>query len=75
VKVANATVDGPPHVEHELQRGAQMGKLAKEFSKKEWKKCCGKGCGDCKIAQAYIDEYGKKEGKKRLKDDNEKMNG
>jgi len=52
-----------------------MGKLAKEFSKKEWKKCCGKGCGDCQIAQAYIEEYGKKEGKKRLKEDNEKMNG
>ena len=51
-----------------------MTKLAKEFTKKQWKKCCGSGCKDCKIAAAYIDAYGKKEGKKKLKADNAKMN-
>jgi hypothetical protein len=52
-----------------------MSRLAKDFSKKKWKKCCGTGCKDCDIAAAYIEEYGKKDGKKRLKEDNEKMNG
>jgi hypothetical protein len=52
-----------------------MTKLAKDFSKKEWKKCCGKGCSDCKIAAAYVEAYGKKEGRKKLKEDHEKING
>jgi len=33
-------------------------KLKHEFSRKEWKDCCGKGCKKCEIAQAYIAEYG-----------------
>jgi hypothetical protein len=33
-------------------------KLKNEFSRKEWKDCCGKGCKKCEIAQAYIAEYG-----------------
>jgi hypothetical protein len=33
-------------------------KLKNEFSRKEWKSCCGKGCKKCEIAQAYISEYG-----------------
>ena len=35
-----------------------MTKLKNEFSRKEWKDCCGKGCKKCEIAQAYIAEYG-----------------
>lgn len=35
-----------------------MKKLKDEFSRKEWKGCCGKGCRKCEIAQAYIAEYG-----------------
>jgi hypothetical protein len=49
-----------------------MSKLAKEFSKKQWKKCCGHGCGDCKIHNAYLDEYGKKAGHKKFKADHDK---
>ena len=49
-----------------------MSKLAKEFSKKEWKKCCGKGCGGCDIHTAYVDKYGKKDGNKRFKADHDK---
>jgi general stress protein YciG len=33
-------------------------KLIDEFSRKEWKDCCGKGCKKCQIAQAYIEKYG-----------------
>jgi hypothetical protein len=33
-------------------------KLKHEFSRKEWKGCCGGGCKKCEIAQAYIAEYG-----------------
>jgi len=43
--------------------------LRERFSRKEWKDCCGKGCKKCDIAQAYIGEYGKKEGLDRLNDD------
>ena len=46
-----------------------MTKLKSRFSRKEWKDCCGKGCKDCDIAQAYIGEYGKKEGLTRLNDE------
>jgi hypothetical protein len=52
-----------------------MDKLAGDFTKKQWKKCCGSGCSDCKIAGAYIDKHGKKDGKKRLKADRDKMHG
>jgi general stress protein YciG len=33
-------------------------KLKDEFTRKEWKGCCGKGCKKCEIAQAYIEKYG-----------------
>ncbi len=35
-----------------------MTKLKNEFSRKEWKDCCGKGCKKCEIVQAYVAEYG-----------------
>jgi general stress protein YciG len=45
-------------------------KLKNEFSRKEWKDCCGKGCKKCEIAQAYIAEYGgRKEGLEKLNAD------
>jgi general stress protein YciG len=45
-------------------------KLRDEFSRKEWKDCCGKGCKKCAIAQAYIAEYGsRKTGLEKLNAD------
>ena len=47
-----------------------MTKLKNEFSRKEWKGCCGKGCKKCEIAQAYIAEYGdRKTGLEKLNAD------
>ncbi len=46
-----------------------MTRLMSEFSRKEWKGCCGKGCKKCAIAQAYIGEYGKQDGLEKLKAD------
>ena len=47
-----------------------MTKLKHEFSRKEWKGCCGKGCKKCEIAQAYIAEYGsRKAGLEKLNAD------
>ena len=47
-----------------------MTKLKNEFSRKEWKDCCGKGCKKCEIAQAYIAEYGdRKTGLEKLNAD------
>ncbi len=47
-----------------------MTKLKNEFSRKEWKDCCGKGCKKCAIAQAYIAEYGdRKAGLEKLNAD------
>ncbi len=43
--------------------------LRERFTRAQWKDCCGKGCKKCDIAQAYIGEYGKKEGLERLNDD------
>jgi hypothetical protein len=40
-----------------------------QFTKKERKDCCGGGCKKCKIAAAYIEEYGKEKGLKKLKKD------
>jgi hypothetical protein len=40
-----------------------------EFGRKQWKDCCGKGCKKCAIAQAYIREYGRKEGLAKLNAD------
>ncbi len=47
-----------------------MTKLKNEFSRKEWKDCCGKGCKKCEIAQAYVAEYGsRKDGLEKLNAD------
>ena len=46
-----------------------MAELRDKFSRKQWKDCCGKGCKKCAMAQAYLDEYGKKSGLDRLNDD------
>ena len=44
-----------------------MTKLKDEFTRKEFKDCCGGGCKKCKLAQAYIAEYGsRKEGLEKL---------
>jgi hypothetical protein len=43
--------------------------LSDRFSRKQWKDCCGKGCKKCEIAQAYIEEHGKKKGLAKLNDD------
>ena len=47
-----------------------MTKLKNQFSRKEFKDCCGKGCKKCELVQAYVAEYGdRKEGLARLNDD------
>ena len=46
-----------------------MPDLKKKFSRKEWSDCCGKGCKKCEIAQAYIAEYGRKDGLEKLNAD------
>lgn len=46
-----------------------MTKLKNEFSRKEWKDCCGRGCKKCAIVQAYIGKYGRSEGLDRLNAD------
>ena len=43
---------------HAPRRELPVTKLKNEFSRKQWKDCCGKGCKKCEIAQAYIAEYG-----------------
>jgi len=48
-------------------------KLKNDFSRKEWKDCCGKGCKKCDIAQAYIGEYGRKEGLAKLNADRKRV--
>ena len=50
-----------------------MTKLSNEFSKKEWKHCCGKGCKKCDIHNAYLDAYGHREGEKKFAKDYDKM--
>ena len=50
-----------------------MAKIRKKFTKQSWDDCCGKLCDDCKIADAYIKEYGKKTGNKKLKSDHKKV--
>ncbi len=50
-----------------------MAKLRKKFSNSAWRDCCGKICDDCKIADAYIKEYGKNKGEKKLKRDHKKI--
>jgi hypothetical protein len=44
-------------------------KLKNEFSRKEWKDCCGKGCKKCEIVQAYVGKYGRSEGLEKLSAD------
>jgi hypothetical protein len=46
-----------------------MPQLRERFTRTQWKDCCGKGCKKCRIAAAYVSEYGKKEGLARLSDD------
>ena len=47
-----------------------MTNLKHEFSRKEFKDCCGGGCKKCQLAQAYIAEYGsRKEGLEKLNAD------
>ena len=46
-----------------------MTQLKNEFSRKQWKDCCGKGCKKCEIANAYIGEHGKKKGLEKLNED------
>ena len=50
-----------------------MTRLKNEFSKKEWKRCCGKGCKKCEIHSAYLAEFGKKDGEKRFAKDYARM--
>jgi maltose-binding protein MalE len=53
--------------------GRAVAKFRKQFSKKQWKKCCGGHCKKCDIYNAYLDEYGAKSGKKRFDKDHDKM--
>lgn len=46
-----------------------MTKLKDEFTTRQWKGCCGKGCKKCEIAQAYIGKYGRSEGLEKLNAD------
>ncbi len=46
-----------------------MAELKTDFKRKTWKDCCGKGCKKCEIAQAYTDEFGRKEGLEKLNAD------
>ena len=39
-----------------------MTKLKDEFTRKEFKDCCGGGCKKCELAQAYIAEFGDRKG-------------
>jgi general stress protein YciG len=47
--------------------------LKHEFTAKEWKGCCGKGCKKCEIAQTYIGKYGRSEGLEKLSADRDAM--
>jgi hypothetical protein len=44
-------------------------KLKNDFSRKQWKDCCGKGCKKCEIAQAYVGRYGRGDGLEKLNAD------
>ena len=46
-----------------------MTDVTSEFSRKEWKDCCGKGCKKCAIAQTYIGAHGRSAGLKQLNED------
>jgi hypothetical protein len=50
-----------------------LSKLENDFTPKEWKGCCGKGCKKCEIAQAYIAKYGRSEGLEKLNADRDAM--
>jgi hypothetical protein len=49
-----------------------MSGLRKDFTEKEWKKCCGNFCKDCNIANAYRKKIGKKKGEKKFLKDKKK---
>lgn len=46
-----------------------MSKLKKNYTAKEWNKCCGSFCKDCNIANTYREKFGKKEGEKKFNKD------
>jgi len=50
-----------------------VAKFRNQFGKKQWKKCCGHGCGKCEIHNAYLAEFGKKAGEKKFHKDHDKM--
>ena len=50
-----------------------MTKFREQFARKQWKKCCGKGCKKCDVHNAYLDEFGKKAGWKKFQKDHDKM--
>jgi hypothetical protein len=58
-----------PHQQEE----APVAKFRDQFGKKQWKKCCGHGCGKCEIHNAYLAEFGKKAGEKKFHKDHDKM--
>ena len=51
------------------ERSEPVTKLKSEFTPKQWKGCCGKGCKKCEIAQAYVGKYGRAEGLEKLNKD------
>jgi hypothetical protein len=53
--------------------GGSVAKFREQFSDKAWKKCCGHGCKKCDIHNAYLAEYGKKQGEKKFQKDHDKM--
>lgn len=49
-----------------------MSKIRKNFADKDWENCCGSFCRDCKIANTYLNKFGKKEGEKKFNKDKKK---
>jgi len=50
-----------------------VAKFREQFTEKQWKKCCGKGCKKCDIHNAYLAVYGKKQGERKFQKDHDKM--
>jgi len=46
-----------------------MPDMTSQFSRKEWKDCCGKGCKKCEIAQTYIGAHGRSTGLEQPRED------
>ena len=66
-------MDAPGEAASAIPGGKTVAKFREQFSKKEWKKCCGKGCKKCDVHNAYLDEFGKKAGWKKFQKDHDKM--